>query len=171
MSCPAHDTYKLAAHLQCPVPKHLLIMTCLMAFGIRLPVLAPGPPFALTWTLRDTDAASSSIRVLLHEHSAPFCNALVLLGWVRAPHKVSTSEHDGDLHAGRSKGAVTLPLPVPQQLASAVASGPLNGFLQAAGIRFAAHCPRNARLCHFEQSICKVLCCMVILSFHSLLFL
>lgn len=59
-----------------------------------------------------------------------------------------TSCQDVSMHAGRSKGAVTLPLPVPQQLASAVASGPLNGFLQAAGIRsallnapsFLAHC-------------------------------
>ncbi|KAK9833108.1 hypothetical protein WJX74_007467 [Apatococcus lobatus] len=45
-------------------------------------------------------------------------------------------QHLGDMMSlGRSKGAVTLPLPVPQQLASVVASGPLNGFLQSAGIR------------------------------------
>ncbi|KAK9861118.1 hypothetical protein WJX84_003805 [Apatococcus fuscideae] len=44
-------------------------------------------------------------------------------------------QHLGDMMSlGRSKGAVTLPLPVPHQLASAAATGPLGSFLQSAGI-------------------------------------
>ncbi len=41
--------------------------------------------------------------------------------------------------AGRVNGAVTLPLPVSQQLASGLQSGPLSSLLGAAGIRSVVH--------------------------------
>jgi len=49
------------------------------------------------------------------------------------------SKHAVPVGPGRVNGAVTLPLPVSQQLASGLQSGPLSSLLGAAGIRSVVH--------------------------------
>ncbi len=53
--------------------------------------------------------------------------------------RLVTSKHALPVGAGRVNGAVTLPLPVSQQLASGLQSGPLSSLLGAAGIRSVVH--------------------------------
>lgn len=66
----------------------------------------------MSWVVRDAPVADASVFALYNHHSDLYA------------------------HAGRVNGAVTFPVPISQQLAAGLQSGPFASLLGAAGIRY-----------------------------------